>query len=95
MPFRPAERRYPMNERPGVTESPATDRCPRCGGTFHCGVQDPQPCACTGLALDAALLQRLQARWQGCLCLPCLRALAEGAPIDPGARRAGPAAEGP
>jgi hypothetical protein len=58
-------------------------------------VNDAQPCACTGRALDAALLQRLQARWQGCLCLPCLHALAEGAPIDPGTTGTGPATERP
>ena len=55
---------------------PTEDRCPRCGGRFHCGIDDAGPCACTGIALDAALLQRLRERYIGCLCLRCLAALA-------------------
>lgn len=35
------------------------------------------------MALDAALLAALRERWRGCLCLPCLAALAAGAPLDP------------
>jgi hypothetical protein len=57
----------------------ATDRCPRCGGGFHCGIDDAVPCACTGITLDAALRQRLRERFSGCLCLRCLQALAAGA----------------
>ena len=48
-------------------------RCPRCGGTFHCGVNDAQPCACTALSLDDATLNDLRQRYAGCLCLACLR----------------------
>lgn len=55
------------------------DRCPRCGGSFHCGVADPGPCACTTLELDAATLGALRARYIGCLCLTCLRELAQRA----------------
>jgi hypothetical protein len=63
----------------------ATDRCPRCGGGFHCGAADPGPCACTTIDLDAALLAELRARYTGCLCLPCLRQLArdDGLSRDP------------
>ncbi len=50
-------------------------RCPRCGGAFHCGARDPQPCACTTLSLDAALLARLSERYDRCLCLACLAQL--------------------
>jgi hypothetical protein len=57
--------------------SPATARCPRCGGTFACGAAGPGPCACTTLSLDAALLARLRERYAGCLCLACLQALAQ------------------
>jgi len=57
----------------------ATDRCPRCGGAFHCGLRDTAPCACAGITLDAALQQRLRGHYSGCLCLPCLRTLAAGA----------------
>ncbi len=53
----------------------ADDTCPRCGGGFHCGANDPAPCACGGLTLDAALLARLRARYVGCLCLRCLAEL--------------------
>lgn len=71
-------------------DAPACERCPRCGASFHCGVNDAAPCACTGPKLDAALQQALRERYRGCLCLPCLRALAQGAALNlpPGAQRA-------
>ena len=50
--------------------------CPRCGGGFHCGVNDAAPCACTTLKLSAATLSGLRARYSGCLCLSCLGELA-------------------
>lgn len=53
-----------------------SDRCPRCGGDFHCGIDDAEPCACTSLPLDAATLAELRAHYTGCLCLSCLRDLA-------------------
>ena len=52
------------------------DRCPRCGGGFHCGANDAAPCACTALKLDAATLAALRTQYPGCLCLACLRQLA-------------------
>jgi hypothetical protein len=58
--------------------SSATDRCPRCGSAFHCGMNDAAPCACTGIALDTPTLQRLRQLYSGCLCLECLHALAAG-----------------
>jgi Cysteine-rich CWC len=64
--------------------------CPRCGGAFHCGAQDAEPCPCTGLTLDAALQQRLRERYVGCLCLRCLQALAGGAASDAHTRPALP-----
>jgi hypothetical protein len=64
----------------------ADARCPRCGGGFHCGVHDATPCACATLQLSASLRAALAARYCGCLCLACLRALAQaeadGAPAD-------------
>ena len=54
---------------------PRDDRCPRCGGGFHCGVNDAAPCACTTVTLDAAMQAALRSRYQGCLCLRCLRCL--------------------
>ncbi|WP_374569020.1 cysteine-rich CWC family protein [Ideonella sp.] len=61
---------------------PASDRCPRCGGGFHCGAADAEPCACGTLQLSEGLQSALRSRFTGCLCLPCLRALSEGAPLD-------------
>ena len=58
------------------TTTQARDRCPRCGVTFACGAAAPGPCACSTVTLGAALSARLQAQFQGCLCLPCLQALA-------------------
>ncbi len=62
---------------------PLSDRCPRCGGGFHCGINDDVPCACNGLTLCADLQAALRQRYSGCLCLACLAALAGGAPLDP------------
>jgi len=56
----------------------ATDRCPRCGGAFHCGSADAGPCACVGITLDATTQAELRRRYTSCLCLRCLREL--GAP---------------
>jgi hypothetical protein len=73
----------------------ASDRCPRCGGAFHCGMRDSQPCACTGVRLETALLGVLRARYSGCLCLRCLKSLADGAALDaayPGLEAGAPAA---
>jgi len=58
-------------------------RCPRCGGAFHCGANDPLPCACTALQLSADTLARLRLRYSGCLCLSCLRALDAGDADEP------------
>ena len=64
-----------------VAAPDATDRCPRCGGGFHCGMADAGPCACTTVTLDATTQAALRERYTGCLCL-CLRCLLElGRPI--------------
>ena len=57
--------------------------CPRCGGPFHCGVNDDQPCWCVDVRLDGATLAALNERYRGCLCMRCLAQLQEGTPIDP------------
>jgi hypothetical protein len=54
----------------------ASDVCPRCGGGFHCGVNDAAPCACTTIALSAETLAELRATYTRCLCLRCLAELA-------------------
>ena len=56
----------------------ADNRCPRCGGGFHCGINDAEPCACAALQFDEATLADLRARFTGCLCLACLREIAAG-----------------
>ena len=56
----------------GVADS---DRCPRCGGGFHCGAQDATPCPCTTVKLSADLQASLRQRYTGCLCEACLQAL--------------------
>lgn len=55
----------------------AVTTCPRCGEGFHCGAHDAAPCACSGLTLPVALQKSLRNRYAGCLCLACLRSLAE------------------
>ncbi|WP_088279114.1 cysteine-rich CWC family protein [Ideonella sp. A 288] len=69
---------------PEIVDSPdaSPDRCPRCGGAFRCGMDKPGPCACTTVQLAPALLAELRQRYTGCLCLPCLAALA----VDVGTR---------
>lgn len=64
--------------RPATTPLPAglDDRCPRCGGAFHCGVGGPGPCACTTVTLSAERQRALRERYVGCLCVTCLVALA-------------------
>jgi ribosomal protein L34E len=69
----------PSTVTPTSAEPPAIDRCPRCGGGFHCGVNDTGPCACSTLSLSAALQAELRLRYSGCLCLGCLRELAAAA----------------
>jgi ribosomal protein L34E len=69
--------------------------CPRCGGPFHCGVDDAQPCACSTLKLDARTLATLRAQYAGCLCLACLQTLAASPPMPmpdppPDMKKAGP-----
>jgi len=61
----------------------ATDTCPRCSRRLGCGAAGPTPCPCTTLRLEPALLARLRERWPTCLCLDCLRALADGEPLQP------------
>jgi hypothetical protein len=61
---------------------PLDDRCPRCGGGFHCGVNDAGPCPCSTLQLSVELQGRLRERFKGCLCVACLAALAGGATLE-------------
>jgi Cysteine-rich CWC len=60
--------------------TPGEEACPRCARTFHCGVNDSEPCACTTLTLDDALLAQLRERYDRCLCLSCLAELQASRP---------------
>ena len=60
---------------------PEASTCPRCGGGFDCGARDGH-CACFELTLSAAQQAAIAARWQGCLCLRCLRALQDEPPVS-------------
>ncbi len=69
-----------MDENAGpLAPTAANAACPRCGAAFRCGVSDAQ-CACAAVPLDDALRAELRVRWQGCLCVGCLRALREPSP---------------
>jgi ribosomal protein L34E len=72
-----------------MTSGQPASACARCGGAFHCGVNDPSPCACTTVRLEPSTLQQLRRQFSGCLCLACLRQFSEGAAPeeDPAGRR--------
>lgn len=70
-----------MNDT-AVNVLPLDDRCPRCGGSFHCGVNGAAPCPCTTVQLSAALQAQLRERFEGCLCVRCLADLAGGAGLE-------------
>jgi len=59
-----------MSEAPGFQ-----DTCPRCGAGFHCGAQDDH-CDCFELQLTTELRESIAREYDGCLCLRCLRELA-------------------
>jgi hypothetical protein len=77
-----------MNTEPTPVEAPslAQDRCPRCGGSFACGAAGPGPCGCTTVTLSEALQLQLRSQYSGCLCVACLRALADAEPSARGPR---------
>lgn len=55
-----------------MSSGTAESKCARCGGDFQCGANDPAPCACSRIALDAATLAQLREGYRGCLCVNCL-----------------------
>jgi hypothetical protein len=60
-----------MNE---AAPAPDNAACPRCGGSFRCGVAD-KVCDCFGAQLNDALRQQLAADYSSCLCMACLTEL--------------------
>jgi len=87
-PARPARAAsFPMFQPPASPPTPPTSparlrpaTCPRCGGAFDCGAALPAatPCACAGVGLTPAQRAELRGRYEGCLCLACLQAVARG-----------------
>ncbi|RTL21273.1 MAG: hypothetical protein EKK52_08665 [Burkholderiales bacterium] len=69
---------------------PTTTACPRCGGGFACGAATGR-CDCFELQLTEALRAELAARFDGCLCMACLRELSGPTPSAPGDSRPLPA----
>lgn len=49
--------------------------CPRCGTPFTCQADQIEHCDCAGVALDDETRQQIELRFEGCLCLRCLRTL--------------------
>lgn len=62
-----------------MPDSIPNERCPRCGGGFHCGARE-EGCDCFDLKLSEELRRELAQRYDRCLCLPCLRELALSKP---------------
>jgi hypothetical protein len=52
--------------------------CPRCGRAFECKVNNPAHCDCAQVQLTEETVLALEGRYQDCLCLTCLTALAAG-----------------
>jgi len=69
----------------------ANSLCPRCGDGFCCGVAGAAPCPCAARPLPDPLLAQLRERWSTCLCLECLRALADGEPMGAEGKQRPPA----
>jgi len=57
-----------------ATPSGHNAACPRCAQPFHCGASEAR-CDCFELKLDEVMRQQLASKFQGCLCLACLREL--------------------
>ena len=42
---------------------------------FHCGANEPSPCACGQFTLSAATTQMLREQYSQCVCMHCLAEL--------------------
>lgn len=64
-----------ITPKSAATDLLGADRCPRCGGGFHCGAQDAH-CDCFTLQLPPGLREEIARTYPGaCLCLRCLKEL--------------------
>ncbi len=60
----------------GKTEPEKEKRCSKCGGPFGCGA-DSSSCWCQKYEVSPALLARLRASYDDCLCSACLEMMVE------------------
>lgn len=51
--------------------------CPRCGAEFVCNAEDKWHCQCAKVVLNDSARTYLAAHYTDCLCINCLRQLAE------------------
>jgi len=49
--------------------------CPRCGSLFICKMGDIDHCDCLMVGMDAWARVYVSERYEGCLCVDCLREL--------------------
>ena len=54
-----------------------TKKCPKCGNDFECNNQQIESCGCMQVPLDPTTRQKIAAQYNDCLCVSCLKALAE------------------
>lgn len=63
-----------------MTQVAGGNTCPRCGQAFHCGAKDSR-CDCFDVKLSESLRKELAQHYVRCLCLDCLKAVKDGAPV--------------
>ncbi|MEP6467857.1 MAG: cysteine-rich CWC family protein [Parafilimonas sp.] len=49
--------------------------CSRCAGTFECKAGDIAHCQCNNIVLSEEEMAFIEARYDDCLCINCLREL--------------------
>jgi hypothetical protein len=63
-----------------ASEKHEEKRCPRCGRTFECKLNNPVHCGCAEVELTEDLADELGLAFDDCLCADCLREIANGGP---------------
>jgi Cysteine-rich CWC len=54
--------------------------CEKCHTFFNCRADDIAACHCSAVKLSKAQMDRIAARWNGCLCRDCLVEIAQSEP---------------
>jgi hypothetical protein len=54
-------------------------KCPKCGNSFVCNNINIIKCGCMAAPLNNAARQIISERYDGCLCVSCLKEVAEEA----------------